>query len=191
MKRVLALWFVSLFLLSHNFAQQRIAVVDIETTVNQWNRAVLLDFTLTEKGQTLRKMVNAWLDKLQVKYDQYDNQLGTPHQQSRLAEEILAGQEEILLFEQIIVDSIPIYRAEVVQMIENKIQQTIDAVAMANDYDLVIAKDNILFYRGKEIDELIVSHTDIDLQDIKASVSAIDNKLKNWIQEYTVRIEQY
>ncbi|MCB0632423.1 MAG: OmpH family outer membrane protein [Saprospiraceae bacterium] len=191
MKRILALLFVSLFLIPYSFAQRKIAVVDIESTVNQWNRAVQLDYMLTEKGQALQKMVNTWLDKLQVKYEQYDNQLGTPTQQSELAGNILSGQEEILLFEQILVDSIPIYRGEVIQMIENQIQQTIDGVALANGYDLVIAKDNILFYRGKEIDELIVSHTDIDLKDIKASVSAIESKLRTWIEEYTERIEQY
>lgn len=191
MKHTLALLLVYLFLLPQSFAQRKIAVVDIESTVKQWNRAVQLDFTLAEKSQTLKKMVNTWLDKLQVKFDDYDNQLGTPDQQTKLATDILEGQEQILLFEQILVDSIPVYRSGVIQMIEQKIQHTIDAVAVANDYDLVIAKDNILFFRGKEIDELIVSYTALDLQDIKTSVMEIENKLSNWIEEYAIRIEDY
>lgn len=191
MKHTLGLLLVLLIFSLESNAQRRIAVVDIESTVKQWSRAVRLDYTLTEKSQTLRKMVNTWLDKLQVKYDDYDKQLGTPSQQSKLATDILDGQEQILLFEQILVDSIPIYRSEVIQMIENKIQTTIDAVAVANGYDLIIAKDNILFYRGKEIDELIVTYTEIDLQDIKDQVAGIDVKLAGWIEEYAQRIAAY
>lgn len=191
MKSILTLLALYCLYFQPAFAQQKIGVVNIEATVNQWNKAVKLDVMLEQKSSALKKLVDTWLDKLQHKYDQYDNLSGTPTQQNNLAVEILDGQEDILLFERIVVDSIPRFRNEVIQLIEGKIQETIDAVAIDNNYDLIIAKDNILFYRGKEIDELIVTYSIIDLQDIQIRVDEINEKLTVWIAEYTNRIEQY
>lgn len=191
MRIILTLIVLCVVLPLSSHAQQKIGVVDIDATVNEWNRAVKLDAMLNQKSMALKRLVEMWLDKLQDKYNKYDNLANVPTQQSTLAVEILDGQEDILLFERIVVDTIPQFRAEVIQLIENKIQETIDAVAVANDYDLIIAKDNILFYRGKEIDELIVTYSIIDLQDIQIRVDSLNAKLTAWIEEYTNRIEQY
>jgi hypothetical protein len=163
----------------------------MDATIEGWNKAVKLDQMLTQKSKSLKTMVETWLNKLQEKYDEYDKKSGTPTQQNTLANDILDGQEEILIFERILVDSIPLFRRNVLQLIEAKIQETVDAVAIANNYDLIIAKNNILFYRGEEIDELIVTTSALDLQDIQAEVEALNIKLTAWIETYTNRIEEY
>lgn len=191
MKRILILLAIVCFFTSFSVAQQKVGVVDIDATVQGWNKAVKLDAMLNQKSRTLKSMVETWLDKLQEKYDQYDKKIGTPTQQNDLANDILDGQEEILIFERILVDSIPLYRKEVLQLIEAKIQETVDGVAIANDYDLIIAKNNILFYKGEEIDELIVTYSALDLQDIQATVEALNIKLTAWIEAYGNRIEEY
>jgi Skp family chaperone for outer membrane proteins len=191
MKHIITLLTLSLFLVHFSFAQQKIGVVDMDATIEGWNKAVRLDQMLTQKSKSLKTMVETWLNKLQEKYDEYDKKSGTPTQQNTLANDILDGQEEILIFERILVDSIPLFRRNVLQLIEAKIQETVDAVAIANNYDLIIAKNNILFYRGEEIDELIVTTSALDLQDIQAEVEALNIKLTAWIETYTNRIEEY
>lgn len=191
MKHTFILLTLSFCLVHFSFAQQKIGVVDIDATIDSWNKAVKLDQMLTQKSTTLKTMVETWLNKLQEKYDEYDKKLGTPTQQNTLANEILDGQEEILIFERILVDSIPLFRRDVLQLIEARIQETVDAVAVANNYDLIIAKNNILFYKGEEIDELIVTTSALDLQDIQAEVEALNIKLTTWIEAYTNRIEEY
>lgn len=191
MKHIITLLTLCCFFVHPSFSQQKIGVVDIEATVNGWNKAVKLDQMLQQKSVTLKEMVENWLDKLQEKYDEYDKKAGTPTQQNALANDILDGQEEILMFERILVDTIPLYRKNVLGLIEAKIQETVDAVAIANNYDLIIAKDNILFYKGEEIDELIVTYSALDLQGILAQVQEINEKLSAWIEAYTIRIEEY
>lgn len=192
MKRILTSLTVFLLLFNYLHGQQKIGVVNLESTLDQWNRAVQLDYMLDQKKSTLESLVDAWLNKLQFKYDQYDNLSGTPQQQDKLANDILNGQEEILAFERILVDSIPQYRSEVMQLIQGKIQTTVDAVAVANGYDLIIGKNSILFYQGEEdIDELIVTYTAIDLESIKMKVAELNTKLTACIERYTGIIEQY
>lgn len=191
MKHLFILLTLCCFFVHFSFAQQKVGVVDIDATVEGWNKAVKLDQMLQQKSITLKKMVETWLDKLQEKYDEYDKKTGTPTQRNTLANDILDGQEEILMFERILVDSIPLYRKNVLQLIESRIQETVDAVAIANNYDLIIAKNNILFYKGEEIDELIVNYSTLDLQDIQAEVEALGIKLSEWIEAYANRIEEY
>lgn len=191
MKPILTLLIFYFSFIFVGLAQQKIGVVDIEATVAGWNRAVKLDLMLEQKSHTLKTMVDDWLNKLQQKYDEYDKKIGTPEYQNTLANDILDGQEEILHFEMILVDSIPVYRQGVIKLIEAKIQETIDAVAIANSYDLIIAKNNILFYKGDEIDELIVTYSALDLQDIQVEVDALNLKLTAWIETYANRIEEY
>lgn len=191
MKHFITLLTLGCFFVHFSFAQQKIGVVDIDATVEGWNKAVKLDQMLQQKSITLKKMVETWLDKLQEKYDEYDKKTGTPTQRNTLANDILDGQEEILMFERILVDSIPLYRTNLMGLIEAKIQETVNAVAIANNYDLIIEKDNILFYKGEEIDELIVTYTAPDLQDIQAEVKALEIKLSEWIEAYTNRIQEY
>lgn len=191
MKPIFFLLVIAAVFVQPAFGQQKIGVVDIDATIAEWNRAVKLDIMLNQKRVTLKGMVETWLNKLQEKYDLYDKKTGTAEEQNTLANDILDGQEEILNFERILVDSIPRYRSQVLQLIEAQIQETIDGVAIANDYDLIIAKDNILFYRGEEIDELIVTHSALDLRDIQAQVEIIDIRLTTWINSYTRRIEEY
>ncbi|PHN04356.1 OmpH family outer membrane protein [Flavilitoribacter nigricans] len=191
MKHIITLLAISCFFANVSFAQQKIGVVDIDATIDGWNRAVKLDQMLNQKSTSLKTMVETWLNKLQEKYDEYDKKNGTPTQQNALANDILDGQEQILLFERILVDSIPLFRHEVLELIESRIQETVDAVALANDYDLIIAKNNILFYKGEEIDELIVTYTAPDLEDIQMAVEKVNMKLSEWIDAYTVMIEEY
>lgn len=191
MKRIATLLAISCLFITISLAQQKIGVVDMDATIDGWNKSVKLDVMLNQKSFTLKTMVETWLDKLQGKYDEYDKKNGTERQQNALANDILDGQEEILIFERILVDSIPLYRKEVLNLIEAKIQETVDAVAVANEYDLIIAKNNILFYKGEEIDELIVTYSPLDLQDIQAAVEALNIKLSTWLEAYANRIEEY
>ncbi|WP_099152296.1 hypothetical protein [Flavilitoribacter nigricans] len=130
-------------------AQAQVEIVDLEANVTAWSDGLAMDIMFLEQEQVFMGMMERWLERLQKKYNAYQKTQERNYmpdgRDDALKHSVMADQQGLLAAETYYLDTINVYKQEMLAAIQASIRERVDHLNHSSEDRMIVFQQAILY----------------------------------------------